>query len=79
MTVRSDAERLAWLAELIQHCPHAEIIYNDDEDDEDPVGFTIRVESCSRMELTAPTLQQAIDLGINAEPDEDNNVIAKMS
>lgn len=74
--VHSMKRRTDWLADLLKNCPHAEIIYNEDADADEPVGYTIRVESCSRMVVTAPTLDACIDLAMTTAPDEDNNIIA---
>lgn len=69
--------RLLWLETLLKHCPHAELKYIVDADEGDgPVGFSLIVQSCSRLELRAPTLNELIDLGMKAQPDEDGNVIA---
>lgn len=73
--VRGDTTRLEWLAALLRACPHSEISYNDDPD-EGPVGYSIIVEGCSRMEVRAPTLEACIDLAIDAKQDEDGNIIA---
>lgn len=70
---------LVWLEQLYKACPHAEIIYNDDPDAAEPVGYTLRIESCSRMNVTAPTLTGAIALAMSTQPDEDSNVIAAAS
>lgn len=70
-----DEARLLWLETTIKHCPHAELSYNDDPD-EGPVGFYLLIESCSRLDLRAPTLDALIDIGMTAAPDEDGNVIA---
>lgn len=66
-------EQMRWLEELLKACPHAEITYNDDPDD-GQVGYSIIIESCSRLELRAPTLRGCIELGMKAKPDEDGNV-----
>lgn len=71
----NDEARLLWLETLLKHCPHAELTYNDDAD-EGPVGFSLRVEGCATLDLKAPTLDGLIDLVMKAEADEDGNVIA---
>lgn len=73
---RQDMTRLEWLSELLKHCPHAELIYNDEDGADGPVGFSLHVQSCTTMQLHAPTLEALIDLGMSAEPDEDGDVIA---
>lgn len=75
-----DAWRLDELEAMFKTCPHAVITWNDDLDREDaagsvPIGFSIRVDGCSEMNVSATTLRQAIDL-TKTEPDEDGNVIA---
>lgn len=68
--------RLLWLESVLKHCPHAELTYNDESDGDEPVGFRLLIESCSVLDLRAPTLDALIDLGMNAEADEDGNVVA---
>lgn len=72
---RTDNARLLWLETLLKHCPHADLTWNDDAD-EGPLGWRLLVESCSRLDLRAPTLEALIDLGMKAEPDEDGDVVA---
>lgn len=61
----SDSKRLDYLQKLLMQCPHTEILFNDDPDqDEPPVGFTIRVEGCEKSETTAQTLRKCVDLDI---------------
>lgn len=75
-TLHNNDARLVWLEAMFKACPHAEIVYNDDPVDDNPVGFTILVQGCTRMEVTAPTLADAIALAMKTEPDADGNVIA---
>lgn len=71
----TDEARLLWLETTLEHCPHAELKHNNDPD-EGPVGWSLVIESCTRMDLKAPTLTALIDLGITTAPDEDGDVIA---
>lgn len=72
-----DEARLLWLETLFKHCPHAELIYNDEEGADGPEGFSLHVQGCATLALHAPTLDALIDLGMTAEADEDGNVIAR--
>ena len=56
----SDTDRLDLLAELMQHCPHAELTYNDDQD-EGLVGYGINVDGCEPISIFNSTLRGAID------------------
>lgn len=57
----TDTELLNHLQELISECPHAEIVHNLDEDHEEfPLGWTIRIVGCEASHVTAPTFREAI-------------------
>ncbi len=57
----ADTQRLDYLAALLQHCPHAELIFCDEPDADEPLGWTIRIEGCEKSEVTAPTFRECID------------------
>ena len=58
----ADCERIDALSELYRECPHAEIHFNDDADQEPwPVGYTIYVAGCDPLMVTKPTFREAID------------------
>ena len=61
--------QLAWMGELLKHCPTASFHYNDDPDIEfadgssKPVGFTIRIADVEdEAQFVASTLEKCIDL-----------------
>ena len=65
----TDTTRIQYLQDLLTNCPHAEISYNDDPDEEDergmkPIGWRIYVEGCETIDRVAPTLREVIDLEI---------------
>ncbi len=63
----NDTHRLDHLASLIEHCPHVEIAFNDDPEDEQlRLGWTIIVEGCERSEINAPVFRECIDKEIMA-------------
>lgn len=76
-SVERDGQRLSFLEDVLKNCPHAELTYNDDPD-EGPVGWSLVIEGCTRLDIKAPTLLELLDLGMTAEPDEDGNVIRPM-
>ena len=57
----TDADRINALENLLTNCPHAQLRFNADEDADERVGFTVRVEGCQRTEFTAPSLREALD------------------
>lgn len=73
--------RLDWLAETLEHCPHAIVRYNGDPDEEDdggmvPVGWSIRISGCYPLEVTADTFRGVIDAGIAESKRVERNVAA---
>lgn len=59
---KEDTERMDSLQELIRNCPHTEITFSDDPDNEEGAcGFMIRVQGCELLEVCAPTLREVID------------------
>ena len=79
--VPEDTERLAALAEMWRYCPHAVVTFNDGDDEQEdengpiPIGYSIRVRGCSEVNVSAPTLAEAIDL-LKTPPDEDGNILS---
>jgi hypothetical protein len=55
-----DTERLKLLEDLMLNCPHAELTYNDDQD-EGLVGYGINVDGCEPISIFNTTLRGAID------------------
>lgn len=68
---QKDSERLSWLAELFEHCPHAVISYNEDPDADEPVGWSIFVSGCLPLEVVADSFRGAIDAGIAESARQD--------
>jgi hypothetical protein len=66
ITLPSDTELLDHLQRLISECPHAEIIHNLDEDHEEfPVGWSIRITGCEESLVTAPSFREVIAADID--------------
>jgi hypothetical protein len=57
----TDTQRIDYLAALLENCPHAEIIHNDDPAAEEFVGWTIRVEGCQTSVTHGKTIRECID------------------
>jgi len=62
----TDTERVNYLIDLFENCSCAEIIYNDDPDRTEHIGWTIRVHGCEVSEVTAETLRHCLDKEIVA-------------
>lgn len=62
----SDTERLKHLEQLFAECPHAELFLNEEEN-EGPLGWTLRISGCHPLEITSPTFEGLIDLSITCE------------
>lgn len=63
----NDSDRVEALESLLTNCPHAKIIYNDDPDRDDPVGWTLRVEGCETTEDTAGDLRSCLDFEVRRQ------------
>lgn len=59
--LRQDAERLNWLEEMYEHCPHAEVTYSDDPDEDKPLGYSLHIGGCQPLDAVGSTLRELID------------------
>lgn len=66
----TDSDRIEALESLLTNCPHAQIFYNDDADQDDPVGWTLRVGGCRTLhEDAAETLRACLDFEVRRQRD----------
>jgi hypothetical protein len=67
LAAHPDTVRVEHLQELIRHCPHTRFGFNDDEDAESPIGFSITTEGCETICHCGDTFAEAVDASIAYE------------
>lgn len=71
-----DEYRIDQLAEMLKACPHAVITWNDDADRDDddgivPLGYSVRIDGCVPLCVSAPTLRECLDLANLPRTEDD--------